>query len=142
MQETNDIKVEIKSKYPLIRGSEFAAGYDICSATDGSLLAGQRQMLPTGVYMSLPSGYYAHICPRSGLAYKNGIQVLAGICDSDYRGEYKVILLNTGNDTYDFKKGDKIAQVIFKKFETVEFTHVDELSETNRGSGGFGSTDL
>lgn len=136
----SDIKVEIKSDYPLVRGSEFSAGYDICSNEDGIIFAGQRKMISTGVYMSLPIGYYAHISPRSGLAYKSGIQVLAGICDSDYRGEYKVILLNTGNDAYDFKKGDKIAQVIFKKFETVEFTHVYQLSETNRGSGGFGST--
>lgn len=139
--EAADITVFIKSKYTLLRGSNFSAGYDLCSNEDGILNPGERKMIGTSVHMDIPNGYYAHICPRSGLAYKYGIDVLAGICDCDYRGEYKVILLNTGKEPFEFKQGDKIAQVIFKKFETVKFCMVDELAPTARGSGGFGSTD-
>lgn len=139
--EAADITVEVKTEFSLIRGSPYSAGYDICANEDGIINPGDRKLISTGVYMAIPNGYYAHISPRSGLAYKYGIDVLAGICDSDYRGDYKAILLNTGKEIYEFHRGDKIAQVIFKKFETVKFIRVEELSTTERNTGGFGSTD-
>jgi len=99
-------------------------------------------MVPTGLFVEIPEGYEAQIRGRSGLAAKNGISLANGVgtIDSDYRGEIKVILINLGNEPFEIKHGDRIAQMILAKYEKIEFTLVDSLEETDRGSGGFGHT--
>ena len=96
------------------------------------------------MYIELPEGYEAQIRPRSGLALKHGISVLntPGTIDSDYRGEISVILVNLSNSAYTVKDGDRICQMVINKHEQAEFIEVDELRETDRGSGGFGHTGL
>jgi dUTP pyrophosphatase len=102
----------------------------------------QRTLIPTGIYIELPQGYEAQIRPRSGLAIKKGLSLLntPGTIDSDYRGEIKVILINLSNETAQVHNGERIAQMIIAKYEKVELELVDELSETERGEGGFGHT--
>ncbi|QQY80689.1 dUTP pyrophosphatase [Keratinibaculum paraultunense] len=101
-----------------------------------------RVLIPTGIYMSIPDGYEAQIRARSGLALKHGICLANGIgtIDSDYRGEIGVILVNLGKEEYIINKGDRIAQIVFLKYERVEFKEVDSLDDTERGEGGFGHT--
>ena len=103
---------------------------------------GGRALIPTGLHIALPVGYEAQIRPRSGLALKNGITVLntPGTIDSDYRGDVGVILINHGLEPFHVMQGDRIAQMVINKIEQVDFVQVDELNETNRGTGGFGST--
>jgi dUTP pyrophosphatase len=122
------------------RGSEFAAGYDLSSSVDCVVPAGSRTMVATGISIKIPSGTYGRVAPRSGLAFKYGIDVLAGVIDFDYRGEVKVILLNTSERDFIIKKGDRIAQLILEKIVTPEVGLVLELDDTARGEGGFGST--
>src|SRR5690554_4598603 len=102
----------------------------------------ERFLVPTGLFVEIPEGYEAQIRGRSGLAAKNGISLANGVgtIDSDYRGEIKVILINLGNEPFEIKHGDRIAQMILAKYEKIEFTLVDSLEETDRGSGGFGHT--
>jgi len=116
------------------------AGFDLYSAEEGILLAGQRAAVSVGISTSFNPEYYMRVAPRSGLALKNGIDVLAGVIDSSYRGEWKVVLHNTSNMTFVFNKGDRIAQAIPEHISTEKFNFVEELNETDRGSGGFGST--
>jgi dUTP pyrophosphatase len=101
----------------------------------------ERKLVKTGVAMSIPSGYYGHISDRSGMAFKKGAHCLGKIVDPSYRGEIGVIILNT--DMYDIikvQKGDRIAQMIFKQYETVEFLVEEQLDQTGRGSDGYGSS--
>ena len=102
----------------------------------------ERTMIPTGLFIELPIGYEAQVRPRSGLAAKNGITCLnsPGTVDADYRGEIKVILVNLSHDDFTINNGDRIAQIVIAKHEKAEFVAVEELSETARGEGGFGST--
>ncbi len=102
----------------------------------------QRALIRTGLYMGIPEGYEAEVRPRSGMAIKHGVTVLntPGTIDADYRGEVGVILVNLGDDPFTINNGDRIAQMVFKKVEHVEWLPVDSLSETSRGHGGFGST--
>ena len=104
----------------------------------------QRVIIPTGLYIQLPRGYEAQIRPRSGLAIKNGITVLntPATIDPMYTGEIKVILVNLGELPFTVYDGDRIAQMVIKKFETVEFEVVDQLEETERGEGGFGHSGI
>lgn len=99
-----------------------------------------RVLVPTGLYISIPNGVEAQIRGRSGLALKHGITLANGIgtIDSDYRGEIKVILINLSKEPYTISKGDRVAQMVFLKYEKVEFKLVDELDETLRGKEGFG----
>lgn len=119
------------------------AGVDICSRVDMTINSGERALVPTGIRLAIPKGYEGQIRPRSGLAIKHGISVVnsPGTIDSHYRGEVCVIMINhdKSND-FKIKKGDRIAQLVFKKVEYVEFEEVDELDDTIRGEGGFGST--
>ncbi len=119
-----------------------AAGFDLHSIDEKTIKAGERDVIKTGLAVALPRGYELQVRPRSGLALKNGITVLntPGTVDSDYRGELMVILLNTSKDDFAIKKGDRIAQAVIKEILQAEFTIVDELDDTERGSGGFGST--
>lgn len=119
------------------------AGYDLRSAADFSIAPGERAMVPTGIAIAIPIGYGGFVQPRSGLAAKNGVTVLnsPGLIDSGYRDELKVILLNTDkNDTFEIKRGDRIAQLVIQKYETVQWNVVEDLEDSERGTGGFGST--
>ena len=119
------------------------AGYDLRSAADLSLAPGERALIPTGIAIAIPIGYAGFVQPRSGLAIKNGIGVLnsPGLIDSGYRDELKVILINTDKtETFEIKKGDRIAQLVIQKYETVNWNIVDDLEDSDRGTGGFGST--
>ena len=100
----------------------------------------ERKLIPTGLFIALPDGYEAQIRPRSGLALKNGITVLntPGTIDADYRGEIGVILINLSNEPFTINDGDRICQMVISKYETIEWTSVQILSETTRGEGGFG----
>lgn len=123
------------------QGTSFAAGYDLYAAEDAVVVCGTRKLIKTNVSMEITPGYYGRIAPRSGLAYKNGIDVLAGVIDSDYRGDIGVILYNTDkNIDFTVKKGDRIAQIIFEACYTATLNNVDNLDNTLRQAGGFGST--
>jgi dUTP pyrophosphatase len=122
-----------------------AAGFDLRSCHGGSIQPGQIQCVSTGLAMEIPEGYELQVRPRSGLALKNGITVLnsPGTVDSDYRGEIKVILINHGNYIFTYTTGQRIAQgVLMKLPQRPIFYETQELSETDRGLGGFGSTGL
>ncbi len=123
-----------------------AAGADLRAAvpsdTPMTLKPGERALVPTGMAMALPAGYEAQIRPRSGLAYKHGITCLntPGTIDADYRGEVKVLLINHGPEAFKINRGERIAQMVIAPITQPEFESVDKLSDTIRGTGGFGST--
>ena len=121
-----------------------SAGMDLRAFVDADVVLKpfERKLIPTGLYIELPDGYEAQIRPRSGLAIKSGITVLnsPGTIDADYRGEIKVILINLSQDDFTIKSGDRICQMVIAKHEKAEFVEVDEISETERGAGGFGHT--
>ena len=120
------------------------AGYDLCAREDARVEAGGgRVLVPTGLAVAIPSGYAGLVLPRSGLAMKHGVSVLnsPGLIDSQYRGELKILLVNTDPvAAYDVQRGDRIAQLVIQKVEYVEWQEVDELDETKRDTFGFGST--
>lgn len=119
------------------------AGMDVYSTIDCTLAPGARAIVPTGIAIALPEGYVCFAHPRSGLAAKNGISIVnaPGTIDSGYRGEIKIILINTdNNESFEIKRGDRIAQLVFQKFESARFFEVENLPESQRGAGGFGST--
>lgn len=122
--------------------NEGDAGLDICSVQDLVLEPGKRALVKTGVAIQLPKGWEAQVRSRSGLAYKHGVAVLnsPGTIDEPYRGEIGVILINHGEEPYTISVGDRIAQLVLRRTEEVIPVFVDELTETNRGTGGFGST--
>ena len=126
------------------RMSTHAAGYDLysCHQQNITLKKGEVKLIPTGIAISLPSGYEAQIRPRSGLAIKYGIGVLnaPGTIDADYRGEIKIILFNFGKEDFIITPGTRVAQMVITKHEIVDFAITEELDETTRGSGGFGHT--
>lgn len=123
-----------------------AAGADLRAAVSENapmtLDVGERALVPTGFCMALPAGYEAQIRPRSGLAYKHGLTCLntPGTIDADYRGEVKVLLINHGQDPFTINRGERIAQMVITPITQPDFELVSELSETDRGAGGFGST--
>jgi dUTP pyrophosphatase len=121
-----------------------AAGMDLrANLTEAvELKPMQRALIPTGLFMEIPVGFEAQVRPRSGLAFKHGITVLnaPGTIDADYRGEVKVLLINLGNDPFVINHGERIAQLIIAKHETISWQVVEELSNTERGAGGYGST--
>lgn len=123
-----------------VRANPTDAGADLCSVENIVIESLERKMVSTGLVIEIPEGYYGRIAPRSGLAAKFGIDTLAGVIDSGYRGEIKVILYNTGKDSFEIKIGDRIAQIIIEKHYNFDFEEVSDLSETSRGQGGFGST--
>ncbi len=121
-----------------------SAGMDLCAAMENpvELRAGGRAMIPTGIAMQIPEGYGGFIFPRSGLAYKKGISMAncVGVIDSDYTGEIKVVLHNIAGHDYTVNPGDRIAQMVFLPVGIAELAETEELDETDRGAGGFGST--
>jgi dUTP pyrophosphatase len=122
------------------RATEGSAGLDVSSSVDLTIPSQKWLAVPTGISIMVPKDCYARLAPRSGLAFKYGIQVGAGVIDSDYTGEIKVILFNHGENDFTIKTGDRIAQLIFEKIFTEDLQEVDELVKTERGAGGFGST--
>ena len=121
-----------------------AAGMDLRAFTENELTIKplQRVLIPTGLYIALPVGYEAQIRPRSGLAYKHGISIVnaPGTIDADYRGEIKVLLVNLSDTDFAVNNGDRIAQMVIAKHETISWESVEELSDTARGAGGYGHT--
>lgn len=121
-----------------------SAGMDLKAVLDETvvLAPGERKLIPTGLYIELPSGYEAQVRARSGLAIKHGITLIncVGTIDSDYRGEIKVPLVNLGSEDFEIKNGERIAQMVIAKYEQIRWQVTDELSETQRGEGGFGHT--
>ena len=122
------------------RGSASSAGLDLFCLEDLSIGPGKRTVARTGLSVAIPEGFYGRVAPRSGLAVKHGLDVLAGVIDSDYRGELLCALYNTGESTISLPAGSKICQLIIEKIATPTGAWSDELSETARGAGGFGST--
>lgn len=124
--------------------SDLAAGLDLMAAVDEPLVLepGKRALVPTGLAMAIPAGYEGQVRPRSGLAAKNGVTVLntPGTIDADYRGEVKVILINLGEEAFTVERGARIAQLVIAPIHQTEIIEVEDLSETARGAGGFGST--
>ena len=118
------------------------AGADLRSREAKILKAGTRETFATGISIAIPNGYVALVHPRSGLAAKHGITVLnaPGTVDAGYRGEIAVTLLNTSSEDFEIAEGDRIAQIVFQKFETADFISVERLPDTQRGAAGFGST--
>jgi dUTP pyrophosphatase len=119
-----------------------AAGMDVVAAEDLDLLPGQRHAVATGFKVAIPHGYEIQVRPRSGLAFKHGISVpnTPGTIDSDYRGELKILLINHGSEPFAIRRGERIAQLVPAAVTLAEFDELDELCETERGAGGFGST--
>lgn len=139
------VKIVNKSDNPLPKyATTFSAGVDLYAFLDKSIVLKplERVLVPTGIYIELQKGYEAQIRPRSGLAAKFGITVLnsPGTIDADYRGEIKVILVNISNNDFVINSGERIAQMIIAPVIQVDWSEVNKLSETDRGSGGFGHT--
>src|SRR5690349_477041 len=122
------------------RGSAFAAGLDICSIDDLMIGPRERATARTGLAVAIPQGFYGRVAPRSGLAAKQGLDVLAGVIDSDYRGELCCVIYNTSDSAIVLPAGSKICQLIVEKIITPQASWVNDLDETARGAGGFGST--
>lgn len=125
------------------RETDSAAGFDVRCAEEGVRLApGEIRLVGTGLEMELPDGVECQVRPRSGLAFRHGITLpnAPGTIDPDYRGELRVILMNLGSEAVEIARGDRIAQLVFARFEAPDVVEVSELSETERGEGGFGST--
>ncbi|MDY6793836.1 MAG: dUTP diphosphatase [Actinomycetota bacterium] len=144
----NGVTLRIKKLDPDIEPPQYAhvgdAGMDIRSAEEVVMEPGERAMVSTAFAMALPEGYAAFIQPRSGLAARNGISLVntPGLIDCHYRGEVKIILINLGGETFTVKRGDRIAQMVIQRVEDARVECVEELDETTRGEGGFGSTGL
>jgi dUTP diphosphatase len=122
------------------RGSELAAGLDICSIEAVEIEARGRAIARTGLAVAIPPGYYGRVAPRSGLAVKMGLDVLAGVIDSDYRGELCCVLFNSGEVAITLPAGSKVCQLIVEKIITPQAVWAADLDQTARGAGGFGST--
>ena len=136
-------KITNDAKIPKIE-HEGDAGFDIYSNEETTILPMERKLIGTGISISVPKGFEAQVRPKSGLAINHGLTLLntPGTIDAGYRGEVKVIIMNLGKEEYKIEKGKKIAQVVFNKIEEPELIEVEELDESQRGEGGFGSTGL
>jgi len=145
MHNKTEVKIINKSAHPLpAYESSSAAGMDLRADVKEAVTLNplERALVPTGIYIELPHGFEAQIRPRSGLAAKHGVTVLntPGTIDADYRGEIKVILVNLSSVPFTINNGERIAQMVVAEHQQVEWKEAIELSETNRGVGGFGST--
>ncbi len=140
-----NINIINKSGHPLPQyETAQAAGMDLRASIEAEIILKplQRQLISTGLFIALPIGFEAQIRPRSGLAYKHGISIVnaPGTIDADYRGEIKVLLVNLSDTDFKIVNGDRIAQMVVAKHETVQWQAVDSLEETLRGEGGYGHT--
>ncbi|EFC42655.1 predicted protein [Naegleria gruberi] len=140
--EPTELRVKKLSEHAIlpVRSSEFAAGYDLASAYDYIVPAHDKLLVKTDLAVAVPHGYYGRVAPRSGLALKNFIDTGAGVVDSDYRGNLGVVLFNHGKEDFVIKRGDRVAQFIIEKIALPQIVEVDDLDDTSRGAGGFGST--
>jgi len=146
----SDVKVQIqilphgRGLNPPAQATAGAAGSDIVSAEDTTIAPGAIQAIATGIALAIPAGFEGQVRPRSGLALKHGVTVLnaPGTVDADYRGEVKVILINHGPEPFRVSRGDRIAQLVVAPVTTVHFERAETLPETDRGTGGFGSTGI
>ena len=143
----NKVKVKIKMLDGCLelmpqKAHDDDAGFDIRSRVDMDLEPGIPHLVPTGIFMEIPVGYEAQVRPRSGLAAKHAITIpnSPGTIDAGYRGEVKVIMLNAGKEVFKIIRGDRIAQMLINKLPEIEIIEVEELSDSTRGTGGFGST--
>lgn len=132
-------KLSEKAKIPS-QATAFDAAYDLCSTESYLLKRWERKLFKTNIAAAIPNGYYGRIAPRSGLAYKFGIDVLWWVVDSGYRGDIWVILINFWDEDYQVEEWDKIAQYIIESCAQIERIETDTLPEADRGDGGFGST--
>ena len=135
------VRLSVHAKAP-VRGSSGAAGFDLCAAEAVVVGPSERVCVKTDLQIRVPDGTYGRVAPRSGLALKHGIDVGAGIIDSDYRGNVMVLLFNFGAFDFRVRKGDRIAQLILEKICTADPVERSSLDTTERGSGGFGSSGL
>ena len=144
MQSTIKVKKLTESAQIPTRANESDAGWDIYSDEDVIINPNTQRLISTGISVEIPHGTVGLIWPRSGLAVKNGVDVFAGVVDSGYRGEVKVCLFNAGSvwstPRVNIAKGDRIAQILFQPIPQFSLVESTELTDTNRGSGGFGST--
>lgn len=141
MQTVRVARLKTEAKLP-VYGSEEAAGMDISTCVDGTIEPGQQVCIPTGLAFQIPKGYVGILKERSGLSFKNKLALGAGVIDSDYRGEVKVILRNHSDVPFTHQQGDRVSQMLILKADQVLIEEVskDELNQTQRGEGGFGST--
>ena len=148
--QTNNMKLEVSVQKLCDEAvipqyaHEGDAGVDLYSRIDHELKPGERFLIPTGLKMAIPHGYEGQVRPKSGLALKSGITVLntPGTVDAPYRGEVGVIVINHDKNSYQIRKGEKIAQMIFNEIKYANFKIVDSLDSTSRGEGGYGSTGM
>jgi dUTP pyrophosphatase len=117
-----------------------AAGADLRASEAVTIAPGARTAVPTALRLQIPAGHVGLVWPRSGLAVRHGIDTLAGVVDSDYRGEVRVVLVNHGDEPFRIEKGDRIAQLLVQRVERATFAAVPTIDETDRGEGGFGSS--
>ncbi|MCB0837956.1 MAG: dUTP diphosphatase [Bacteroidetes bacterium] len=139
------VKIINHSNNPLPRyATPYSAGVDLYANNEAPVVLESldRAMIPTGIFIELPVGYEAQIRPRSGLAIKHGISLpnTPGTIDADYRGEINILLINLGKEPFTVVKGERIAQMVIARHETVQWEEVSQLSDTDRGAGGFGHT--
>ena len=143
---TETIKIISKSGRMPTYETEGSAGADLRAYLDEpvTLMPGERKLIPTGLYVELPQGIEAQVRVRSGLSIKHGIGLVNGVgtVDSDYRGEWNVPLINFSDEPYTINDGDRIAQVVFSRYERASFESVEKINETERGDGGFGHTGI
>lgn len=144
LDNTDSLKVYLRSERATLptRGSALAAGYDLYAAEDALIPGHGQGMVATDITVVVPIGTYGRVAPRSGLAVKHGISTGAGVVDADYRGEIRVVLFNHSLTDFAIKKGDRIAQLVLERIVNAEIQQIsaEELDETERGAGGFGST--
>ena len=122
------------------KGSEFAAGFDLYAAYDMTIEPMGKGIAKTDIAIKMHAGVYGRVAPRSGLAWKSHIDVGAGVIDADYTGNVGVVLFNHAQVPFEVKKGDRVAQLVLERYDTAEVEEVDDLEQTERGAGGFGST--
>jgi dUTP pyrophosphatase len=139
---TIDVLISCADEFMPTSGNPGDAGFDLRSTVQTTISPGERKLIPTGVSIALPAGYVGLVHPRSGLAVKHGVTVLnaPGTVDAGYRGEIAVTLINHGDSDFEVAIGDRIAQIVFQKFEEPNFIRVTELPGSMRGTAGFGST--
>jgi dUTP pyrophosphatase len=138
------MKIQFQKLFPDTQLPSYAhpgdAGMDLYAHDDVTLAPGTRKAISLGFALAVPTGYVSRILDRSGLALNHGLHCLAGVVDSCYRGEYKAIIINLGQEEYKIEKGDRVAQLLIQPVEICEIEEVKTLNETSRGKGGFGSS--
>lgn len=139
MKNLKFMRLDPKAILPT-RGSRDACGLDIYSIEKRIINSGKRIAIKTGLAVQVPSGHYGRVAPRSGIALRSGVDVLAGVIDSDYRGEVLCLLINLGDSDFEINVGDRIAQLIIEKIAILNPCWEEQLASSSRGSSGFGST--